>query len=81
MEVLLKYLIKNSDIEGVFRRRFSVQNPVDKKLSCRRVKSKDRVDIAIRYDVQQIAVEAQIAVVRIYLKMKRQKLSFRFVLT
>ena len=79
MEVLLKYLIKNSDIECVFWRRFPVQNSVDKKLSCRRVKSKDRVDIAIRYDVQQIAVEAQIAVVRIYLKMKKQ--SFKFAVT
>ena len=67
------YLIQDRNVERVFRGRLSVENPVDKKLSRRNVDSEDGVDVAVGYDVEQVAVEAQVAVVSVYLKARENK--------
>ncbi len=65
------YLIQDSNVERVFRGCLSVENSVDKKLSRRNVDSEDGVDVAVGYDVEQVAVEAQVPVVSVYLKTRK----------
>ncbi len=70
------HLVQDCDIERVFRSRFPVERSIDEELSGGRVEPKDGVDVAVADDVQQVAVEAEVAIVSIDLK-KEVKWSFK----
>ncbi len=69
------HLVQDCDIERVFRTRFPVERSVDEELSGGSVEPKDGVDVPVADDVQQVAVEAEVAVVSVDLK-EELKLSF-----
>jgi hypothetical protein len=68
-------LIEHSQVERVLRRRLAVKIGVDEKLAGLGVEPEHGVAVAVGDDEQQVAVEAEVAVVSI--DLKKIKITFR----
>ena len=68
--VRARYLVVDSQVEAVLRGHFSIEVPVDEEFPGGDVDAEHGVGVAVGDGVQQVAVEAEVPVVRVNLENK-----------